>query len=470
MGGEEKLRSLERIQIEGIGHTYYLEQSERPEGPWLVNYNQVTELRDYRQQRLRRTTLNRNIQSGEWTKGTTLVVADGTAAYKAGERFFPASPSQLVDADEALALSPDHVLLTALEAKDLHLEKDSALQGTAQHVVAFTWREATARIYLSAQTEMPTAIEFVRAYPASIFWNVWGDVTTRIYLSLWTIESGGLRYPRQLNVERNGTQYQEFTVTSLSSNPASDADAFSIPAEVKKVYDSISTKTVKDIPFGQPNRLPVEVAPGVVSIAGSWNVTLVHQADGVVIIEAPISPEYSASVLAETQKRFPGSPIKAVISTSDAWPHLGGIREYVARHIPIYALDLNRPILERVITTPHHLSPDALEQSRAKPRFIVVANKTVVGAGPNRMELYPIRSETGERMIMIYFPEHKLLYGSDLAQARQDGSFAMPEYLVELSEAVKREKLNVSHLFAMHMAARPWTDIEAAVARASTSK
>jgi len=56
--------------------TYYIEQSERPEGPWLVNYNQVTEVRDYRNQRLRRTMLNRNLQSGEWTKGTTLVVAE----------------------------------------------------------------------------------------------------------------------------------------------------------------------------------------------------------------------------------------------------------------------------------------------------------------------------------------------------------------------------------------------------------
>jgi hypothetical protein len=30
-------------------------------------------------------------------------------------------------------------------------------------------------------------------------------------------------------------------------------------------------------------------------------------------------------------ERYPGVKVKAVVTTSDAWPHLGGVREYVAR-------------------------------------------------------------------------------------------------------------------------------------------
>ena len=60
MGGEEKLRSLKTVVIEGIGHTYLIEQSERPEGPWIVNYQQITELRDYYNHKLRRTTRARS--------------------------------------------------------------------------------------------------------------------------------------------------------------------------------------------------------------------------------------------------------------------------------------------------------------------------------------------------------------------------------------------------------------------------
>lgn len=54
-----------------------------------------------------------------------------------------------------------------------------------------------------------------------------------------------------------------------------------------------------------------------------------------------------------------------------------------------------------------------------------------------------MRTESGERMMMIYVPEHKLLYGSDLVQQRRDGSFFMPEYLSELIDAVRREDLSL---------------------------
>lgn len=198
--------------------------------------------------------------------------------------------------------------------------------------------------------------------------------------------------------------------------------------------------------------------------------TLVRQSDGVVVIEAPISSGYSDKGLADAKKRFPGLPLKAVVSTSDAWPHIGGVREYVARDIPVYALDLNRPILERLVSSPRHFHPDALERQRKKPRFRIVFNKTIIGSGPNRIELYPIRSESGERMMMVYFPEHKLLYGSDLVQGRPDGSFFMPEYLSELIDAVGREKLTISWIFAMHMGVRPWSEIEAAVAKAKAAR
>jgi hypothetical protein len=175
-------------------------------------------------------------------------------------------------------------------------------------------------------------------------------------------------------------------------------------------------------------------------------------------------------VIAEANRRFPGAPIKAVISTSDAWPHIGGAREYAARSIPIYALDLNKLILDRLIAAPHHSKPDALERARkVKPRFQIVSAKTEIGSGPNRLELYPIRSETGERMIMVYLPEHKLLYGSDLVQQLSDGSYFMPEYLLELMESVAREKLTVAKVFGMHTGLKPWGEIESAVSKVKSS-
>src|SRR5215813_4219006 len=79
MGGMEKLRALKGLQLEAIGHWNLLEQSERPEGPWLVTYDQVTELRDLENNRIRQTSKTRRPDSSDWSSDFNLVVADGVA-------------------------------------------------------------------------------------------------------------------------------------------------------------------------------------------------------------------------------------------------------------------------------------------------------------------------------------------------------------------------------------------------------
>lgn len=47
MGGEAALRNLQTVRVESLGHRFYLEQSERPDGPWIAGYETKTEFRDY---------------------------------------------------------------------------------------------------------------------------------------------------------------------------------------------------------------------------------------------------------------------------------------------------------------------------------------------------------------------------------------------------------------------------------------
>ncbi|HJT17700.1 MAG TPA: hypothetical protein VJ853_09940, partial [Thermoanaerobaculia bacterium] len=51
VGGEQRLRAIHSIEIKGIGHRFGLEQSERPEGPWLLLYEQIDLSRDFDRQR-----------------------------------------------------------------------------------------------------------------------------------------------------------------------------------------------------------------------------------------------------------------------------------------------------------------------------------------------------------------------------------------------------------------------------------
>jgi len=157
--------------------------------------------------------------------------------------------------------------------------------------------------------------------------------------------------------------------------------------------------------------------------------------------------------------------VNAVLSTSDSWPHTGGVRYAVSQNIPVYILDLNRPLLDKMMSAPRTLDPDALENSKNShaPLWRIVSDKTVVGAGENRMELYPLRGASTERQYMVYFPESRLLYASDTLALNDDGSLYDPELMFEVAQAVKRENLKVDTVFAMHQEPMPWDKVVALI-------
>jgi len=463
MGGEDKLRALRTLHFEAAGYRNALEQSERPEGPYIAEYDQISESRDLEHHRWKQETEMRwQVQPAV---KLSITVADDAATRSFNNQSAPASRQQVQEAEDELELGPERILLTALAAPDLRFEPDAVLQSVPQRVVDFTWKAVAVRLFLNRYTSLPTAVEWKSAYPSDTFWSTWGDVTTRVYYSLWWLYPGGIHYPRQWDTFRNNLPDRVLTISELTLNPQLPADEFAISADARAGFAKRSTVTADDRPLGLPDRPAVEVAQDVVYIPGAWNTTLVKQSDGIVVIEAPIASGYSAKVIAEAERRWPGIPIKAAISTSDSWPHIAGVREYVARGIPVYALDLNLPILQRLVSAPRTLFPDLLARSPRPADFHAVSEKTVLGDGPNRLELYPIRGETSERQMMVYFPAHKLLYGSDPFQKDQAGVYFYPQTVWELKHAVEREKLQVDTFFMMHMGPTAWSDLDKAAAQ-----
>src|SRR5262249_5317369 len=162
------------------------------------------------------------------------------------------------------------------------------------------------------------------------------------------------------------------------------------PEATRTAFAARAKQTSDDLPLGRPTRPASEAVPGIVFIPGAWNTTLVKQDDGIVVLEVPISSGYSPKVIEEIHTRFPCARIKPAISSSDAWPHIGGVREYVAAGIRVYVLDRTLPLIERFLRAPHTRYPDSLAKSRRRAELRAVSKKMVIGSGANRMELYPI--------------------------------------------------------------------------------
>ncbi|WP_046242587.1 MBL fold metallo-hydrolase [Hymenobacter terrenus] len=452
MGGADRWRAVGSLRLTGRGHYNLLEQSERFEGPYIPAYFSFDELRDVNQRQARLHRVDAMLGS---TFGRTTVVTDSVVALGGRGRFAPGP----ADVQEENYLSPGTVLFTALAAPDLRSAKDTVLQGVTQYVVAFTWRNWPVRLFLNHDTGLPTGQEITRPVNDRYFFQIWGDIKIVNLYSFWTLDPTGLRYPLQTDTWYNGQYYRTALVEQFRVNASAPADSFAVPAAVRRAYQARQRQPLPVI--GGVARPAAEIAPGVYEIPGNWDVTVVKQSDGLVIIEAPISSAYSAGVLAKAQQLYPGLPVKAVISTSDAWPHFGGLREYAARNIPVYALDLNRPIIEKLLRSSFRTKPDAWQQtSRKKPSIRYVSQKLTLGQGPNRLEIAPMRSETGERMMLVYFPEHHLLYGSDLVQLNADNTtFFQLQYTAEVRGRAEELGWPVQRVFAMHTSPLAWEKI-----------
>jgi len=478
LGGEDKLRAIHSIEIRGIGFRNELEQSERPEGPWMPDFYYTDEIRDFQNMRMKSQRQSRTLNStawdnSDWSLPVTTIVSGGVVARLAQMAFSPATAASAIDVEETLALDPLRVLLLALEAPDLHSEADTQLHGLLQHVVAFTWRGEAVRLLLNGFSLIPTCVEVTRARPMDYFQGPWGDIMVRTTFATWSLDPSGVHYPRQWSKDMNGQPYSTYTANEVKLNPQVNDSDFAIPEEVRKASFTLA-HDLDEIPAGVPNETPSEISPGIVYVNGplAFHATEIRQSDGIVIVEAVISSGYSARIIEDAQKRFPGLPIKALVTTSDSWPHIGGIREYVAQGIPIYALDLNRPILMRLIAAPHRLHPDLLAKTPRQAKFTFVSQRMTLGIGENRIELIPFRTVTGERQMMVYFPGAKLVYTSDLFSIRGDGSIFLPQFAQEAADAISREKLSVERVYGMHYGPTPIQQLHDSIAKflASSSK
>ncbi|HKV52788.1 MAG TPA: hypothetical protein VJO52_16455 [Gemmatimonadaceae bacterium] len=444
---------VQSVRLTGIDHTWILGNAERADGPWRALYAQFAELYDPVTGRLRRTSLILPRDTNNAPEHVT-ILADSVAGVFDGPRFTTGSRATYEDLIDRVDGLPLRALELASASSGLVYDRVVRRYGVPHDVVSFPWRNGRMRLELSRETHLPDAVEIVRAYPDNFRWAAFGDVTMRTDNVDWTVTPTGAYWPMQQKVSLNGEPLRDVTYSMavLDVSPVAP-DSFAFSDSARAAYHANSALNLSRLRVGMRGQ-PTVLEPGIVRIPDFWAQTLVKQADGVVIFEAHISAQYLHDVIAEANRRWPGSPIKALVMTSDPWAHIGGVREAMALGIPIYVRATSIPFLTRLAAAPHTLEPDALARSRRSPHFIPVSARTVIGSGANQVVLYPVRGPYAERMLMAYFPVHKLLYGADLvfANRRPNGEprpgFSETE-ATDLRRAVAREHLAVDTLICV---------------------
>ena len=435
------LRSLRSLRLTGIQHEYVLGNAERAEGPFRTSYSMFSELRDLQTGASRRTDKIPNPNAGAAADRVTILV-DSVVAIRSGARELASSHAFFEDIIDRIDGSPERALTLAAASSDLKIEGTAKRYGLTYDVVSFPWRNGRMKIELSRETRLPDAVEIDRRYDDNFRWNIFPSVTMRMDYLDWNITPSGALFPLQVRVSLNGEPLRNVTFSSVLADAAPPAaDSFAVSDSARIQYAANSKLNFSRFAFGARGE-PKELKPGIVRVVDQWVMTLVKQPDGVVVFESHISGRYFRDVVAEVNRRWPGSRIKAVVLTSDPWGHLGGFREVVSMGYPVYVSARSIPFLT------------SLAKGEKAPKFVAVSGKTTIGTGENRIELYPVGGPYAERMVMAYFPDHRLLYGADLVfmnrgpDGKPSGGF-MATPAEDLRRAVARERLVVDSVFCV---------------------
>lgn len=445
MGGEAWV-SVKTLKLEGYGNSQVIDQSERPEGPFIPQQIKSTFIRDLVHNR---GILTQSTLAFKYDFPETYVLDGSYIAMKNEGKLLPVIQDQTIQ--DEMFLAPEKVLSNALEANDLAYIKDTVVQQAQHALLSFHWGKYPVRFFLNRETLFLTAVSVTKPYKDN-YLSIWGDSQKTTFYSCWDFIGKGLHYPLQQDCYINGWYKSSYMISNCQVNPIVNTDSVSIPDSIKGQEDRFA-KGSSPAMQSRMDKQAKEIAPGIWLLLGPCNSTVIEQPDGIVVIEGSLSSAYGDLLIAKAHQLFPGKKIKALVSTSDAWLHIGGVRSFAALPgITIYHPYRNQFILQKLLRANYYTSPDAFA-SRPLHNYTLtgVRDSMVVGRGDNTLVLYSYRTETGDRQMMVYFPHHQLLYASDLYQPKgPDGQYFAPHCAWEVYHSIGSRKLTVKQFYGMH--------------------
>jgi hypothetical protein len=183
--------------------------------------------------------------------------------------------------------------------------------------------------------------------------------------------------------------------------------------------------------------------------------------DTVYLLDATQSEARARLDSAWIARLYPRHRAVVLVVTDLAWPHIAGVRYWVARGATVVSHLASRPMLERVIARRWTREPDLLERERQRRRtipfhFVGVRDSLALAGGA--LELYPIDGVASEGALMAYVPEDGVLWASDYVQQLREPAL----YTAEVIRAAARVGITPRVVAAQHLGPTPWTAVRAA--------
>jgi len=258
------------------------------------------------------------------------------------------------------------------------------------------------------------------------------DIPVEVFYEGWEPTPSGLLFPKNVYMGVDGHLVASETRKTVAVNGNLAASTFQLPAGTNlPPYNAAdaargsANHVFHDVfaSFGIPmDGLDVttnatELAPGVNYIRGwSHNTIVVEQANGIVVLEAPLYPERGDALIGWIKGRYPNKPITHVLVTHHHSDHAAGVRSFVANGTKVVVHESVTHFYQELFRAPSTVRPDALAAKPTQPTIVPAA----IGS-PLRLEdaahpvvAYHVPNSHAADMLMFYLPNEKILFASDL--------------------------------------------------------
>jgi len=370
-----------------------------------------------------------------------VTVSDATRAFRLSDNQLTVLPAQRL---RSRFLNAWAVIRDWSAAGDARVASREVYRDYERVVLSRTAPSGEQRLFLDPKSGFPVKLDVEEKH------YLRGQRHIEYLYSNWTL-SGGVMVPGSSFRLADGKVEMSQTTGDLEIVAASAAPATSLPSEPAQSPDSLPR-------FLQPiEPSVVQVGPKTFLLSNPGYTEAVTQVgDEIFLFDATQGDERSRKDADAIAKLFPGYKKVTVVVTDLAWPHVAGVRYWVANGATIVAHRAAREFLQSVVDRRWTLAPDLLEHRRgaAALKFIGIGAATPLAGGA--FSLHPIDGIASEVALMAYLPADHFLWASDYIQTVAEPS----AYASEVWRAAQRDALHPERTAAEHLPLTPWARIE----------
>lgn len=281
------------------------------------------------------------------------------------------------------------------------------------------------------------------------------DVDVEAFFYGWgTTGAGGLRFPSDAYIAHDGYIVHQEKRTEIAVNAPIAGDLFAFPAGASPSYDAEAAHrghaNNEAFQLWLGSGLPIydgqqtfvqatELSPGVHYLTGgSHNSMMVDQANGLVLIEAPLEQGRSEAILAWAETVYPGKPVTHVVTTHHHSDHSAGVRTILAAGATSVISEVSVEYFKEIFAAPSQVYPDALELN---PVDFGIEAVTMGGshtiADPARpVVLHHIPTAHCADMLIVHVPSAQVVFNSDMLNPGNPIVLSFPQSAMELHSGI----------------------------------